>query len=486
MTSTSDSDGEPPAEAEPAPLSLFDFDDPPPAPPPIPDAETQDAPDPAQPDSESDSSPADDLSSDAEAAVPLMPTAAAPEASGSFQEPPTVPADDPTEQPDPAADASSLSTSAAEVPSAAPAAAEHARPPVDEPPVGNLLDGVVGQPTAVARLEAALESPLPSYLFVGPAGAGLRDAACRFAGEMLAARSATPERERRLALAEQHPDLVVFDRVGAAVTAEQARGAVRAAAEAPVVGDQKVIVLCDVDRAALSAPILLKSVEEPPPSCIFVLLAEEVNRSMETLASRCVRVDFEALGEAELRALLVGEGVEPGRAAFAAAAADGAIDRARLLASDEDAAARIEMWRGLRRSLNGTASTAMAAVDAALEATEQAAAPLEARHTAEREAADEQAELYGTNAGRSTLDERHRREQRRVRADELAMGLSVLSAQIRDEAGSGTLRPATAADQLTAIGDAAEALRFNANQRLALSSLFIRLGRHDRVARHDR
>ena len=346
--------------------------------------------------------------------------------------------------------------------------------------MGNLLDGVVGQPAAVARLQAALESPLPSYLFVGPAGAGLRDAACRFAGELLAARSATPERERRLALAEQHPDLVIFDRVGAAVTAEQARGAVRAAAEAPVVGDQKVIVLCDVDRAALSAPILLKSVEEPPSSCVFVLLAEEVNRSMETLASRCVRVDFEALGEADLRALLVGEGVEPGRAAFAAAAADGAIDRARLLASDEDAAARIEMWRGLRRSLNGTASTAMAAADAALEATEQAAAPLEARHAAEREAADERAELYGTNAGRSTLDERHRREQRRVRTDELAMGLALLSAQIRDEAASGALRAAVAAVQLSAVGAALEALRFNANQRLALGCLFVRLGNSDR------
>ena len=425
MESTSDSGSEPPAEAEAelAPLSLFDFDDPPPGP----DAVAHDAPD------------------SAVIGVESMPS-----------------------------------------PAAAMPSAASAGPPVDEPPVGHLLDGVVGQPAAVARLQAALASPLPSYLFVGPAGAGLRDAACRFAGELLAARSATPERERRLALAERHPDLVVFDRVGAAMTAEQARGAVRAATEAPVGGEQKVIVLCDVDRAALSAPILLKSVEEPPPSCVFVLLAEEINRSMETLASRCVRVDFEALGEADLRALLVGEGVEPGRAAFAAAAADGAIDRARLLASDEDAAARIEMWRGLRCSLNGTASTAMAAADAALEAAEQAAAPLEARHAAEREAADEQAELYGTNAGRSTLDERHRREQRRVRTDELAMGLAVLSAQIRDEASSGNLPAGTAADRLAAVGDAAEALRFNANQRLALSSLFIRLGRHDHVARRDR
>lgn len=353
-------------------------------------------------------------------------------------------------------------------------------PPVDEAPVGNLLEGIVGQSPAVRALQAALASPLPSYLFVGPAGAGLRSAACRFAGELLADRSQTPERERRLALAERHPDLLVFDRVGAAMTADQAREAVRAAASAPVAGDLKVIVLPEVDRAALTAPILLKSVEEPPPSCVFVLLAEEVSRSMETLASRCARIDFEALNESDVRELLVSEGVVDDRAAFAAAAADGSIERGRLLASDVDAASRIEAWRGLRGSLGGTASAAMTAVDAALEATEQAAAPLEARHEAERAQADEQAELYGTNVGRSSLDERHRRELRRARTDELTMGLAVLSAQVREEARSGSLPAAGAARDLVAIGDAAEALRFNANQRLALSCLFIRLSQRRR------
>ena len=429
--------------AEPAELSLFDFgnepaatvpDSPPPAPEPSPEPSA----------------------SDAETAPPPAPQS---------------PIEPPSEPSTPALAEAPKSAPTAPLPAPLPS-----EPPVDEAPVGNLLDGIIGQPAAVDRLRTALASPLPAYLFVGPAGAGLRGAACRFAGELLAARSATPERERRLALAEQHPDLLVFDRVGAAMTAEQAREAVRAAAAAPVAGEQKVIVLCDVDRAALSAPILLKSVEEPPPSCVFVLLAEEVNRSMETLASRCARVDFESLGDTDLQALLVAEGIERGRASFAAAAAGGSIDRARLLASDDAAAVRIETWRGLRGTLNGTASAAMAAVDAALEAAEQAAAPLEARHEAERAAADEQAELYGTNVGRSSLDERHRRELRRVRTDELAMGLAVLASQIRDESGNGSLRAATAAGHLDAIGDAAEALRFNANQRLALCCLFIRLG----------
>ena len=404
---------------------------------------------------------------DAPATVPDSPPPA--------PEPPSEPPSESQSERPKAAPAPSPAAAGNSVPAAPPPAPP--APPVDEAPVGNLLDGIVGQPAAVDRLQAALASPLPAYLFVGPTGGGLRGAACRFAGELLAARSATPERERRLALAEQHPDLLVFDRVGAAMTAEQAREAVRAAAAAPVAGEQKVIVLCDVDRAALSAPILLKSVEEPPPSSVFVLLAEEINRSMETLASRCARVDFEALGDADLQALLIAEGIEPGRASFAAAAAGGSIDRARLLASDDDAAVRIETWRRLRGSLDGTASVAMAAVDEALEATEQAAAPLEARHEVERAAADEQAELYGTNVGRSSLDERHRRELRRVRTDELTMGLEVLASQIREEAGAGRLRADAAAGQLDAIGEAAEALRFNANQRLALSCLFIRLGR---------
>ena len=447
---------EPPRASEPAPLSLFDFGDAPAAPP---------APAPRPPPPEPASKPN-----------------LAPE---SVPEPAPDSERESKSQPEPGIEPS-LTADIPAAPEVAPPLAPAARStldgsqPVDELPVGNLLDGIVGQPAAVERLRAALASPLPAYLFVGPAGAGLRSAACRFAGELLAARSATPERERRLALAEQHPDLLVLDRVGAAMTAEQARNAVRAAAAAPVAGEQKVIVLSDVDRAALSAPILLKSVEEPPPSTVFVLLAEEVNRSMETLASRCARVDFEALGEADLHAILVAGGVEHGRASFAAAAAGGSIDRARLLASDDDAAVRIETWRGLRSSLNGTAAAAIVAADTALEATEQAAAPLEARHEAERAAADEQAELYGTNVGRSSLDERHRRELRRVRTDELTMGLAVLAAQIRDEASSGTLRPEPAARQLHAIGDAAEALRFNANQRLALSCLFIRLGHRGR------
>ena len=42
---------------------------------------------------------------------------------------------------------------------------------------------------------------------------------------------------------------------------------------------------------------LLKTVEEPPPSTVFVILADDVPVDLVTIASRCVRVDFHALPE---------------------------------------------------------------------------------------------------------------------------------------------------------------------------------------------
>ena len=74
------------------------------------------------------------------------------------------------------------------------------------------FQGLAGQERAVEALRAALEQPVPSYLFTGPAGGGMRATAIAFAAELLAQGSQDPERIRRLVLAEQHPDLILFER----------------------------------------------------------------------------------------------------------------------------------------------------------------------------------------------------------------------------------------------------------------------------------
>ena len=53
-------------------------------------------------------------------------------------------------------------------------------------PLAGLFEGVVGQPEAVAALEAALARPVHAYLFLGPPGSGKAAAARAFAAGLLA------------------------------------------------------------------------------------------------------------------------------------------------------------------------------------------------------------------------------------------------------------------------------------------------------------
>jgi DNA polymerase-3 subunit delta' len=80
-----------------------------------------------------------------------------------------------------------------------------------------------------------------------------------------------------------------------------------------------------------AGPKLLKTIEEPPAGTFFVVLADELPPELITIASRCVRVDFDALTAPLIAARLVDEGVGLERADEVAAFAGGDLDRARLL-----------------------------------------------------------------------------------------------------------------------------------------------------------
>lgn len=77
----------------------------------------------------------------------------------------------------------------------------------------SVWDGVVGQTRAIARLRAAA-APVHAYLFVGPPGS-TKDAAARvFAALLLAGVDDPDERDARLALLGEHPDVREVRRLG--------------------------------------------------------------------------------------------------------------------------------------------------------------------------------------------------------------------------------------------------------------------------------
>ena len=343
---------------------------------------------------------------------------------------------------------------------------------------------VVGQPEAVRRLTAAATTPVHAYLFVGPPGSGKRRAAGVFGGEVLTA--ADPEgaaRHRRLAAGLIHPDIVVFApsgnalRLGSSTDPGEIPAIVREASRSPTEGTRKLVVVDQFHTAEAGASsALLKLVEEPPESTIFVLLASDVLPHQVTIESRCTRVDFAAVAPEAISAALVAEGLaDIGRAAVVAAAAGGDLGRARVLVLDDRLALRRDAWWSIPDRLDGTGAAAGELVEELRAMIDDASSARVARHAEELVALEEREGRLGTrSSGRREMETRHKRELRQYRTDELRFGFATLARRYRETIAAGDPRegPLDAVDRIRA---ASEALIRNPNEALLLQALFVGL-----------
>jgi DNA polymerase-3 subunit delta' len=364
-----------------------------------------------------------------------------------------------------------------------------------------LYQDVVGQEKAVTALIAAANRPVHAYLFVGPPGSGKAGAARSFAASLLC-RSTPPDgtcEVCRRVLIGIHPDVIDVEREGASIGIDTAREVTRLAATSPVEGERKIVILHDFHLVRESGPALLKTIEEPPPTTIFVILAEHVPPELVTIASRCVTVEFEALSERQIATALESSGIDPATARELATASGGRLDRARLLAEDAGFEARRRAWRSIPDRLDGTGSAAAALADELIATLDASVAPLEARHSAERAALEDRnsraAAVSGPSRGRSRgsgratkavltagvkqLEDRQRREARRQRTDELRAGLAALASAYRERllGGAGTPAARQAIEAVSAIDQLAEDLQYNPGELLALQALLVKLGR---------
>ena len=342
----------------------------------------------------------------------------------------------------------------------------------------SVWSAVVGQPQAIRRLSFAANDPVHAYLFVGPPGSTKDEASRAFAAVLMTGSDDPTQRDARLALAGEHPDVREVVRQGARISADQVAEIIRNASLAPVEGSRKVMILHDFHLLDASAAArLLKTLEEPPASTIFIVLADQVTPELVTLASRCVRIVFAALSNDVVASTLVDAGIDPGTAAVAAQAAEGNLTRARVLATDTGLMGRRDAFAGLAARLDGTGTTVVTLCTEVLSLIDAAAAPLAARQAEEVSALEAKVAAAGERgSGRKQLEEVHKRELRRHRVDELRSGLGVLAGAYRDALVRGQLpRPDAGVAAVTRIHEALEAMERNPNETLLLQALLLDL-----------
>jgi DNA polymerase III subunit delta' len=344
----------------------------------------------------------------------------------------------------------------------------------------------VGQERLAEQLRSAARQPVHAYLFLGPEGWGARAVARAFAAEVLTGGLPADEvdRIRELVAEDNFADLLTVEAEGNQLRKDEVDELIRLAFRAPTERPYKVLVVPHIDTAGPVAwSRMLKVLEEPSATTVWVLLADELPPEMATIASRSVTFRLDSVPADAVARRLEAEGVDPAAARTAALAAGGDVGLARLLADDERLALRVEAWRRIPHELDGTGHAAWRLAAEVRSTIDDAVGAMKERFAAAEVEAAAHAEERGLTKGQlRQLGESHKRQVRKARTAELRLGLAALAGAYRDALGDDggasltTTRRRAVLGAVVEIDAALEAFVVrNANESLQLQALFLRL-----------
>lgn len=355
----------------------------------------------------------------------------------------------------------------------------------------DVFDRLLGQDRAATKLRHYAQHPVHAYLFHGPRGTNIRDTMMVFAAALQCERGGCGNCETcQRVLRGTDADVHVADRQGVSWLLEEIHDVERIARRRPLGPRFQIVIMDDIDLTVTgqtsTASALLKTLEEPPTRTIFLLGTSDVSDALATIASRCVDVALAALTTDVVARVLMNDAVASETALLSAASSGGDINRARLLASDPGLGPRLATWRGAPDRLTGTAAGAMVIVDEIHQAIDAAMAPLLAHQDRELQRRLSEAKEAGRRSlpNRAEIERRHKREQRRLRSDELHFGLATLSEVYRRRLieainsardGRSSQRVMTSIDAVEVIGETATRLSTNIDEVLLLADLMLSL-----------
>jgi DNA polymerase-3 subunit delta' len=186
-----------------------------------------------------------------------------------------------------------------------------------------------------------------AFLFVGAEGIGKRSFARTLAQALLCERNAEAALDpcakcpSCLQIANGvHPDLLIVERPEDKheLPISVIRQLCLDLGLKPMHGTRRVAIVDDADDLnEEAANAFLKTLEEPPPGSVLILIGTSPELQLDTIVSRCRVVRFDPLPEAELAAVLLDQRIteDPNVAARLAKLGEGSVGRARGLADAE-------------------------------------------------------------------------------------------------------------------------------------------------------
>jgi DNA polymerase III subunit delta' len=368
------------------------------------------------------------------------------------------------------------------------------------------------QPGAVRALREALRTDqvAHAWLVTGPPGVGQADLArslsmalnCAVDTALDGACGACPTCER---IARDRDELLqIFEPEGSAYVVGNVRDEwVATASRSLTAGRRRVLRITAVDRANVPAQnAFLKLLEEPPPSVVWLLEAEDETALLDTVQSRCRRLAVVPWSLAALRRRAAEAGVAGQQQEALARAALGSPTRLDDLVDPDVSAARSRHLALLDALATGGPGVVGPTAKAVVTWAKGRVAPLKARHAEEFAALEHDFGVDESGRGwppglRSRVVKRQERLERHEQRRSLELALDDVASYLRDllavQAGGDprTVVNLDARDELTrdalrlpavdavrgldAVARCREALERNGNPELQLERLLMTL-----------
>lgn len=233
--------------------------------------------------------------------------------------------------------------------------------------------GIVGHDAIVERFRRGLQHDrlASTFLFVGPEGIGKKTFALKLAQSVLCSSIAEHEldpcgtcAECKQVLSDSHPDLQVVQKpperafipVETFIGDREHRmrtGLCHFISLTPSGGKRRIAIIDDADWLNQEgANSLLKTLEEPSPRAIIILISTSVQRQLPTIRSRSQVVMFHPLTPEQVAACLLEQGLaeDQQQADMMAERSGGSLSKAVDLSQEAIIEFRHDLWNRLSQS----------------------------------------------------------------------------------------------------------------------------------------